>query len=338
MVRQQPRPAEENHDGGEGDSSGPAALIWARGLTKRFGDSVAVHGLDLEVPPGGKVYGLVGPSGCGKTTTVRLLAGILAPTSGALRVFGAAPDSFSAAMRARLGYMPQLSALYPHLTVGENLNFMASIYAVPLRRRERLRAVLDFVELGEHRSKLVRELSGGMQRRLALAASLLHEPQLLFLDEPTAGVDPVLRRRFWDGFAELKRAGRTLFVTTQYVTEATYCDLVALMADGRLVAMDTPQGLRRQAFGGDVLELVVSQPAGETLLDGLRALPYVVGAEPAEAAGRVLRVVVDRADTAGGKLQRWFEDQPVRLTAVQHHQGSFDDVFVALLDRLAGGE
>ena len=194
--------------------------VWARGLTKEFEPGVGVFDVDLDVPRG-SIFGFIGPSGSGKTTTIRLLTGVIAPDSGELSVLGLSPIEFDRAARGELGYMPQLSVLYPELSLHQNLDFAASLFGVHWRRRRRrIKEMLDFVDLLPARNRLLRNSSGGMQRRLALAATLIHEPQLLFLDEPTAGVDPVLRRKFWDRFVDLKGQGRTIFVTTQYVGEA----------------------------------------------------------------------------------------------------------------------
>jgi ABC-2 type transport system ATP-binding protein len=235
----------------------PAAS--AKNITKTFGEQVAVQNITFDVPAG-SIFGFIGPSGSGKTTTIRLLTGIYKPTSGEVRVLGKRPEEFTQGLRARIGYMPQLFVLYPNLTIWENLNFAASIYGMSPFRRKRLEEVLDFVELSEHKGKLARDASGGMQRRLSLAATLLHKPELIFLDEPTAGVDPVLRRKFWDHFRDLQNAGSTLLITTQYVNEAAYCDYVAVIAEGKLVVVDTPEGLRQSAFGGDVVDIITLQP------------------------------------------------------------------------------
>ena len=175
--------------------AGPDPFVRARNATKRYGDEIAVQGLTLDVAPG-TILGIVGPSGSGKTTAIRMLTGVTAPTEGDVSVFGVPPTAFKPAQRARLGYMPQLSVLFPHLSLHENLNFVASIYGLTLRRRARLREALAFVGLEGDRRKQLRQTSGGMQRRLALAATLLHQPDLLFPDEPTVGIDPLLRRKF----------------------------------------------------------------------------------------------------------------------------------------------
>lgn len=308
-----------------------SAVVDAEGLTKKFGDEHAVRELSLRIRPG-TVFGFIGPSGCGKTTTVRLLTGILRPTYGTVRVLGRAPHEFTTATRARIGYMPQLSVLYPNLSLWENLNFVGSIYGIPLRRRNRLRRALEFVELYEDRKKRLRDTSGGMQRRLALAASLVHDPELLFLDEPTAGIDPMLRRKFWDHFDDLKQQGRTLMVTTQYVGEAAYCDLIGVMSEGRLLMIDTPDGLRHRAFGGEVLQVVAATRVDRTTVAELRAEDFVIDAERQGADGRSVRIVVDHADTAVPRLQHWFESHEVNVASVQHDMPPFDDVFVKLVE------
>src|SRR4026207_1111928 len=227
-------------------------VVETQELTKMFGEDVAVQSLSMYVPRG-KIFGFIGPSGCGKTTTVRLLTGFYKPTSGTLSVLGKDPAAFSKSDQGKIGYLIQQFVLYPDLTVWENLNFAASFYGVSPFRRRRLNKLLDFVELSGDRNKLARDLSGGMKRRLSLAATMVHNPELLFLDEPTAGIDPILRRKFWDYFKELQADGHTLFITTQYVGEAAYCDLVGVMYEGKLLMVETPDGLRRKAYGGDVI-------------------------------------------------------------------------------------
>ncbi len=228
-----------------------APVIEVRGVRVVYGDQRALDGVDLVVQPG-SIVGVIGPSGCGKSTLVRAITGIERPTEGEVRVFGIDPAAATARQRGRLGYMPQLPVLFPHLSVAANLSFVASLYGVPWRgRRARLAGLLDLVDLGPHRRKLVAELSGGMQRRLTLAATLVHDPRLLVLDEPTAGVDPLLRERFWSHFRNLRDEGRTIVVPTQYVNEAVSCDAVAVMAAGRLLLVETPDRLVELAYDGD---------------------------------------------------------------------------------------
>jgi ABC-2 type transport system ATP-binding protein len=314
----------------------PAPAVQAEGLTKQFGDQFAVRDLTFHVPAG-MIFGFIGPSGCGKTTTVRLLTGIYGPTSGKATVLGEQPQHFSTATRSRLGYMPQQFVLYPHLSVWENMNFTASLYGMGLNRGSRLKELLEFVELYPHRRKLARNISGGMQRRLALAATLAHDPQLLFLDEPTAGIDPVLRRKLWDYFATLKERGRTLFVTTQYVGEAAYCDYVAVMAAGRLLMVETPEGLRRRAFGGEQVDLVAAQPLDYRTVAQIRALPFVLGrVQPVGDTG--LRLTVQDAGEAVPALIEWAQQANVEVRSVDAYMPPLDDVFVELVQAEQGDE
>jgi ABC-2 type transport system ATP-binding protein len=305
------------------------SVISAKHLTKKFADETAVQDISFEVPRG-SIFGFIGPSGSGKTTTVRLLTGVYTPTDGEVMVLDHNPAKFSQQERARLGYMPQLFVLYPTLTVWENLNFAASLYGMGLFRGRRLKVALKFVELYEHRRKLARNISGGMLRRLSLAATLVHDPDLIFLDEPTAGIDPVLRRKFWDHFRELKEQGRTIFITTQYVSEADNCDLVGVQNNGKLLLVDTPQGLRHHAYGGDMVDFRTTQPfdiQAETLL---RSLSFV-GIKTVRTSTNSMRIIVDQASTAIPELMGWAQKQNIQVKAVEEYKPSFEDVFVELV-------
>jgi ABC-2 type transport system ATP-binding protein len=304
-------------------------VIQAEGLTKQFNGHAAVNDIVLQVPRG-VIFGLIGPSGCGKTTTVRLLTGVHKPTAGRVKVLNQAPAKFNAATRRRLGYMPQSFVLYPGLTVWQNLNFVASLYGLGWRRGQSMRQVLDFVELTEHGHKAASDISGGMQRRLALACTLAHNPQLLFLDEPTAGVDPVLRRKFWDYFKKLQSQGHTLFVTTQYVGEAAYCDLVGVMSDGRLLVMDTPDGLRHSVLGGDILDLRAAQPLDAASLRALDEQPFARG-QSLRLDGGGVRLAVDDASTAIPALMEWCKARGLSVVSVEEYKPPLDDVFVELM-------
>jgi len=305
------------------------SIISARQLTKKFGDETAVQDVSFEVPRA-SIFGFIGPSGSGKTTTVRLLTGVYTPTDGEVIVLDHKPAEFSQNERAKLGYMPQLFVLYPNLTVWENLNFAASLYGMGLFRGKRLKAALGFVELYEHRSKLARNISGGMLRRLSLASTLVHDPQLLFLDEPTAGIDPVLRRKFWDHFRELKKQGHTIFVTTQYVSEADNCDLVGVQNNGKLLLVDTPQGIRHHAYGGDMVDFRTSQPFDFQAETMLRSLPFVL-AKTIRTGSDSMRIIVDQASTATPELMGWAQQQNIQVKTVEEYTPSFEDVFVELV-------
>jgi ABC-2 type transport system ATP-binding protein len=306
------------------------SVISARGIVRRFGDVTALDGLDLDVPEG-TIYGFIGPSGSGKSTAVRILTGIDRPDEGSAEVLGTDPADFTSAERACIGYMPQLSVLFPSLSIWENLTFVASIYGMPLRRRKALRQALAFVELYGDRKTQLRQASGGMQRRLALAAALVTQPEVIFLDEPTAGIDPVLRRKLWDHFGALRDEGRTLFVTTQYVTEAAYCDLVAVLNRGWIVAVETPDDLRRRAFGGDLLDVGSGHPMSPDARDSLARVDGVVRVDPLTGDGRRNRVVVEDAATVLPTVQAWLERRDLRVEDVRQHVPPFDDVFVELV-------
>lgn len=306
-------------------------IVAAHHLTVQFGSEVAVQDVSFTIEKG-KIFGFIGPSGSGKTTTVRLLTGFYKPTRGEARVLGHDPSQFTPRQRQRIGYMPQQFVLYPGLTVWENLNFAASIYGMSYQQRDgRLNALLDFVELGEHKGKLARNLSGGMKRRLSLAAALVHDPELIFMDEPTAGIDPVLRRRMWDHFEALQNQGCTLFITTQYVGEAAYCDFVGVMSRGRLLMVETPDGLRRRAFGGDVVDMVTKERLIFKDLDTLSGLSFVKQKVTALDDQNGVRLVVEQANTAIPQLLEWCRREYVTVESIEEYLPPFDDVFVALV-------
>lgn len=307
------------------------AIAGCRGLTRSFGNREVIHPLDLDIEPG-TILGLIGPSGCGKTTTVRLLTGLLAPTSGSATVFGRPSGELTASERARLGYLPQTPALFPDLSLAENLGFHASMYGLPFRRRARLDQLLDWVELGDDRRKRVADASGGMQRRLALAASFVHDPELAFLDEPTAGIDPILRDKLWARFREMASQGKTLVVTTQYVGEAGQCDLVGLLSDGELLLLDTPANLRRAAFGGEVVDVQLDRPLTDVELHRVEHLPFVVG--DVERVGPTgVRLAVDDAGRTVAEAEAALRELDVQVREIDEHLVDYDEAFVRVVER-----
>ncbi|HOI44919.1 MAG TPA: ABC transporter ATP-binding protein, partial [Candidatus Aminicenantes bacterium] len=234
-------------------SENSGAAVEARGLTKHFGAIRAVDGLDLTVHPG-EMFALVGPDGAGKTTTLRMFCGILRPTGGSVHVLGHDPAEAVAGAESGIGYLSQRFSLYGDLTVDENIEFFAEIHGVGgfRNRREEL---LDFTRLTPFRGRLADRLSGGMRQKLALVCTLIHTPQVLFLDEPTTGVDPVSRRDFWKILSNLLKAGMTIIMSTPYLDEAERCSRVGLMDQGRLLAVDAPQAVK-SSMRGDVVEII----------------------------------------------------------------------------------
>jgi len=301
-----------------------------RGVAKTFGDTTAVKDLTFAIPQGGLV-GLIGPSGCGKTTAVRLLLGIYEPSAGDCQIFGQPSHRMDRTTRARLGYLPQQFVLYPTLTVEENLNFAASLYGLgPFRRHGHKARVLELVGLTEHRHKLAAKLSGGMQRRLALAATLLHQPDLILLDEPTAGIDPLLREHLWQEFRNLQAGGRTQVVTTQYVGEAEYCDTVILMDRGEVIAYDTPDALRRLASEGELID-VSSDDLDRPMIQRLRALPGVRSMRLTDEG--VLRLTVETASEVMPAVITAIQEGGGTVRSIEERRLTFNEVFISLLAR-----
>ena len=299
--------------------------IRAGGLRKRFGALTAVDGIDLAVSQG-EIFGLVGPDGAGKITTMRMLCGILDPTEGEAEVAGFDVRRQPEQVKRRIGYMPQRFSLYTDLTVAENLLFFANIYHVP--REDRLRReqeLLDFSRLAPFRTRLAGDLSGGMKQKLALACTLIHTPAVLFLDEPTTGVDPVSRRDFWKILYSLLREGVTLFVSTPYMDEAERCHRVALMDKGRILICDTPDALK-QRMKGDLLELI-AHPQRQAK-EVISALPEVRGVQ---VFGDRLHVWVADASRDEPQLLRSLSEQGIQVLASRRAVPGLEDVFVSVL-------
>lgn len=310
------------------------ASVELSGVTLRFGEEAGVEDLSLQVPAG-TIFGLIGPSGCGKTTTVRICTGVYKPQQGTVRVLGQLPGRNNRRLREQIGYVPQLFTLYPNLTVWENLNFVASLYGLSyLGRRRLISELLSFVELTPATRRLGRDLSGGMQRRLSLACALVHNPALIFADEPTAGLDPVLRNKFWEHFRTLRDQGRSLFVTTQYVGEVSNCDLVGVMRDGRLVMVDTPAGLRRTALGGEIIRLVVEPSGVREAAQAMQRHPAVNDVRRGRGEPGTLFVTVERAGEALPIVMNLLNELPeVTVRTVEEYQPPFDDILVTLLQQ-----
>ncbi|MGI9149292.1 MAG: ABC transporter ATP-binding protein [Chloroflexota bacterium] len=305
-----------------------AVVVSMEGLSHRYGEVAAVDNLTLDVPRG-TILGVIGPSGSGKTTLIRMLTGTLEATAGKLTVLGQAPRKFTRATREQIGYMPQHFVLYEELTATENVSFVASLFGLlwPKRRR-RVAEMLKLVDLWDARSRRARQLSGGMQRRLELACALVHDPVLLFVDEPTAGLDPMLRQTVWAEFRRLREAGRTIVVTTQYVGEAEYCDRVAVLARGRLIALAEPEELRRMALGGEVIEIETAQPFDGTRLEKLPGVRSV-----RQHAPRRVLVIAEDAGAATPRVLEELSALSIEVVSSSEYRPSFDEVFAALVSQ-----
>ncbi len=299
----------------------PEPVIVVDNLTRHFGEFVAVNHVSFEIQKG-EIVGYLGPNGSGKTTSFRMLLGLLAPTEGRATVLGFDTYRDAEQVRARVGYMSQKFAIYDDLTVWENLQFYGGVYGIT--DKTRIDETIALVGLSDHKKTITRELSGGWRQRLALGIALVHSPKLLFLDEPTSGVDPTARRAFWDLIYELAASGVTILVTTHYMDEAEYCNRVGMMRDGNLLAMDTPIALKERYVPGDVWELYA-----EPLLDGLNLLSETQGVLRVSLAGDHLRVIVE-AGLGEKDIQKMLAKSILHVTSIQKGEPTLEDVFLNL--------
>jgi ABC-2 type transport system ATP-binding protein len=308
----------------------PGPAVEVAGLTRRFGDFVAVDDISFRVSRG-EIFGFLGPNGAGKTTTIKILTGLLDPSEGTARVAGLDVESERTALRSVIGYMSQKFSLYGDLTVEENIEFFSGLYGVVGERYRRRRDwVLEMAGLSEASRRVTADLPLGWKQRLALGCAVLHEPPILFLDEPTSGVDPMARRRFWDLIDGLSQSGTTVFVSTHYMEEAEYCTRMALMNRGRLIAVDSPQGLR-EAMRDPVLQISVAEaPRAVDLLTG------APGIREAALFGRSVHVLVSDLGVARDSIRRLLAPLGVEEEAVVSVQPSLEDVFVSMVLQAGG--
>ncbi|MCA9243646.1 MAG: ABC transporter ATP-binding protein [Phycisphaerales bacterium] len=312
-----------------GDSSDDRIVIETHGLTRRFGDLVAVRDVNLTVRRG-QIFGFLGPNGSGKSTVIRMLCGLLRPSGGDARVLGFDTARDAERIKPRIGYMSQAFSLYSDLTVAENLDFFGRIYGL---RGERLaarkRAVLDLVGLSDRLSQFGGTLSGGWKQRMALACALIHEPEIVFLDEPTAGIDPVARRELWDLLFDLSGRGVTLFVSTHYMDEAERCSHIAYIYLSRLIANDTPEALKRlpqvTPEGARRLELACPDPV--KALGVLRGAP---GVRDATLFGATVHLLADRSVSDNAVLELLRHQADRSALEIRESPATLEDVFVAL--------
>jgi ABC-2 type transport system ATP-binding protein len=296
-------------------------------IVKTFGAFVAVDHVSMKVSKG-EIFGFLGPNGAGKSTTIRILCGLLTPTSGRAHVSGLDVATQPEEIRRNIGYMSQKFSLYDDLTVEENIDFFAGIYGVPkAQRAERKQYVLEMANLTERQSSLTRTLSGGWKQRLALGCAILHDPPVLFLDEPTSGVDPIARAAFWDLIRDLSRTGHTIFVSTHYMDEAEYCNRVALMYRGKVIALGTPKELKDGLTAHSLLNLESSNP-----LETMRALEGFAGVRDVAVFGGGLHVTVDDAASTGMRVRDLLASKGIQVKQLEQIQPSMEDVFVAMIE------
>ncbi|WP_138378735.1 ABC transporter ATP-binding protein [Luteithermobacter gelatinilyticus] len=301
--------------------------VTVRDLERRFGDFIAVDRVNFEVRTG-EVFGFLGPNGSGKSTTIRMLTGILAPSAGQGTVAGYDILTEAEKIKEHIGYMSQKFSLYEDLTVEENIDFYAGIYRIARdKRRARKDWVIEMAGLAEHRRARTAVLSGGWKQRLALGCAVLHEPPVIFLDEPTSGVDPLSRRRFWDLIYDLSAKGVTVFVTTHYMEEAEYCDRIGLIHRGELVAVGTPHELKTKLMQESVIEVICDRPQ-----DAIGALEKLEHLKGVALFGRGLHAVAADADAARRALADRLSERGYEVEAIEEVTPSLEDVFVSLIE------
>ena len=296
-------------------------------MVKRFGSFVAVDHVSLAVQSG-EIFGFLGPNGAGKSTTIRMLCGLLTPTSGRGSVNGFDVGKQPEEIRRTIGYMSQKFSLYDDLTVEENIDFFTGIYGVArAKRAERKRYVLEMAGLAERRDALTRTLSGGWKQRLALGCAILHDPPVLFLDEPTSGVDPLARGAFWHLIHDLAETGHTIFVSTHYMDEAEYCHRLALMYRGKVIALGSPAELKAGMASHGLLNLESSDP-----LATMRALEGLAGVRDVAVFGGGLHLAVDDASATAARVREHLQTQGIAVRKLEEIEPSMEDVFVALIE------
>lgn len=311
----------------------PASAVEAIDLTRRFGHFTAVAGVSFSVRRG-EIFGFLGPNGAGKTTTIRMLLSLIRPTSGRVLVLGMDVARHALRIRRRIGYMSQKFSLYDDLTVAKNLAFFGGTYGVRGRRfRERRDYALHMAGLEGRADELASNLAGGWRQRLALGCAILHDPEVLFLDEPTAGVDPISRRGFWDLLYELSDQGRTIFVTTHYMDEAEHCHRLAFIQRGRIVAMGSPEEIKRESIHGLILEIDCAEPARAVV-----CLRDSGSFADVSLYGALIHAVVedDEAYASVAGEATWYErarglllDEGIAVRAIGAIPPSLEDVFIA---------
>lgn len=306
-----------------------AVSVKTRELVKYFGDFVAVDHVSFDVQEG-EIFGFLGSNGAGKSTTIRMLCGLLVPTEGSAWVNGFDVYTDSEKIKRSIGYMSQRFSLYDELTVSENIDFFSGVYGVS-RRSQRRESLIEGVGLEDMMGTRTGLLPGGWKQRLALACAVLHEPSILFLDEPTSGVDPVARRTFWDLIYQLSEEGRTVFVTTHYMDEAEYCHRLALMHAGRILSLDTPQGLRGSLRDFEFLQLEAAD-----LVGAMEVLEQAEGVLDVAVFGGGLHIKVRKSEAIVDELSRTLGDAGQTVHRLQSIEPGIEDVFVSRIESEEG--
>jgi len=304
-----------------------AKAVIVKDLERRFGSFVAVNRISFEVAKG-EIFGFLGPNGAGKSTTMRMLCGILAPSGGEGTVAGFDIRTEAEKIKAHIGYMSQKFSLYEDLTVEENIDFYSGIYCLtPEKKQARKEWVIGMAGLEEHRHSRTAILAGGWKQRLALGCAILHEPPIIFLDEPTSGVDPISRRRFWDLIYELAGRGVTVFVTTHYMDEAEYCDRIALIYRGELTAIGSPEVLKTELMPEEVLEILCERPQ-----DAMGEIEKVPGVKEVALFGKGLHVVAEDGEATAAAVRSLLKERGYEIERVEKIGPSLEDVFVSLIE------
>lgn len=309
------------------DTTAAEYAVTVENLEKRYGDFQAVNKVSFQVKRG-EIFGFLGPNGAGKSTTMRMLCGIIVPTAGKANVLGYDVFEEAEKIKAQIGYMSQKFSLYEDLTVEENIDFYSGIYQIPqTEKNARKEWVIKMSGLDEHRNSLTSVLAGGWRQRLALGCALLHKPPVIFLDEPTSGVDPISRRNFWDLIYELAAEGVTVFVTTHYMDEAEYCDRLAMIYRGELVAIGTPDEMKTRYMSADILNLECSDPF--KMLQEVKKIPEI---KEAALFGRGLHLSVENAQQAIPVIVTALKEQESSYTRLDKIKPSLEDVFVSIIE------
>jgi len=295
-------------------------------LTKSFGDFVAVDSINFQVKKG-EIFGFLGPNGAGKSTTIRMLCGVLKPTSGTGKVAGFDIKTQPEKIKRCIGYMSQKFSLYEDLTVEENIDFFGGIYGLDKeKRKERQKYVIEMAGLKGREKSLVNELSGGWKQRLALGCAIIHNPEILFLDEPTSGVDPISRRNFWDLIYQVADSGSTILVTTHYMDEAEHCDRLCLIYRGKIIALGTPYELKGLHYG-DLLEIEC-----DPLMEGLEILEKLDIIQDVALFGATLHVTVDDAQNVIPIIENHLTNENIKVIRIDRIDPTLEDIFVSLIE------